>query len=197
MKYFFSLAFLVFLFVNLNTQAQQITTDSSISLEQLILNNFAQGCVEITNISSSVNGSVSGLESYGYFEKGSSNFPFQNGIVLSTGDVNSVGNILNTSPLHEGDASWQSDPDLEAALNLNGLTVNATVIEFDFISVSNQIQFNYLLASEEYFSDNPCNYSDGFTFLIKESGTADPYQNIAKLPNTNINVNTFNIHDAI
>ena len=50
--------------------SQQITTDTSGSLEDLISNNLAQGCVEISNISSIVNGQISNINSFGYFEKG-------------------------------------------------------------------------------------------------------------------------------
>ncbi|WP_345274238.1 choice-of-anchor L domain-containing protein [Flaviramulus aquimarinus] len=196
MKYFFSLAlFLCFIFSNV-THSQQISTDSSISLEQLILNNLAEGCVEITNIQSNVNGSSSNLESYGYFEKALSNFPFENGIVLSTGSVNSAGNTTNTNILAEGDDNWGTDTDLETALGISN-TLNATSIEFDFVSFSNQVQFNYLLASEEYYETNPCNYSDGFAFLIKEADTANPYENIALIPGTNTPVNTTTIHENI
>jgi gliding motility-associated-like protein len=194
LKYFFLLT--AFLFVILNIEAQQITTDSSISLEQLILNNLAEGCVEISNISSSINGSASSLESYGYFEKGTSNFPFQNGIVLSTGSVGSAGNTLNTNILAEGTDAWGTDTDLEDALSISN-TLNATSIEFDFVSFSNVVQFNYLLASEEYYETNPCNYSDGFAFLIKEAGTADAFKNIALIPGTNEAVNTTTIHENI
>ncbi|WP_282136693.1 T9SS type B sorting domain-containing protein [Seonamhaeicola maritimus] len=186
----------LFLFISVSNNAQQITTDSSISLEQLILNNLAQGCIEISNISSTVNGVSSGFESYGYFERGASNFPFQNGIALSTGNINSAGNTLNTAILNEGNTGWGTDPDLESALNITN-TLNATSIEFDFVSFSNQVQFNYLLASEEYLLNNPCNYADGFAFLIKEAGTLDPYENIALIPNTTIPVNTTTIHDEV
>lgn len=196
MKHFFSLAFFLFSLFIYKVQAQQITTDSSISLEQLILNNLAEGCVEITNISSTVNGQSSSLESYGYFEKASSNFPFENGIVLSTGSVNSAGNTTNSAILAEGDDGWGTDNDLETALGISN-TLNATSIEFDFVSFSNQVQFNYLLASEEYYEDNPCNYSDGFAFLIKEAGTTNPYTNIALIPGTSTPVNTKTIHQNI
>ncbi|WP_189359939.1 T9SS type B sorting domain-containing protein [Algibacter mikhailovii] len=196
MKTIFSLTLLLGLLVNFTTNAQQITTDSSASLESLISNNLAEGCVEITNITSSVNGSSSNIESYGYFEKGASNFPFENGIVLSTGNVNSAGNVVNTEILAEGDDNWKTDTDLEDALNISN-TINATSVEFDFVSFSNQIQFNYLLASEEYYQNNPCEYSDGFAFLIREAGSSDPYQNIALIPGTNTPVNTKTIHENI
>ncbi|SEQ86816.1 gliding motility-associated C-terminal domain-containing protein [Hyunsoonleella jejuensis] len=196
MKNFYFLSIIFTLFFNTNVFPQQITTDSSIPLEQLILNNLAQGCVEISNISSNINGSINNLESYGYFEKGSSAFPFENGIVLSTGNVNSAGNTINTTTLNEGEENWGTDADLENALGIIN-TLNATTIEFDFVSFSNQIQFNYLLASEEYYLTNPCSYSDGFAFLIKEAGTIDPYENIALIPGTNTPVNTTTIREEV
>ena len=184
-------------FIGLNySYSQQITTDDASSLEQLIQQNLGQNCVEISNISSSVNGTTNGINSYGYFDRGDSSFPFENGILLTTGNVNSAGNILNNNPLNEGDDTWGTDTDLENALGITN-TLNATSIQFNFISVANQIQFNYLLASEEYQQEFPCFYSDGFAFLIREAGSSDAYSNIALIPGSNTPVNTNTIHDQI
>ncbi len=179
-----------------SVSAQQISIDDSLSPQQLIEDNLVQGCVQVSNITSSINGSVNGFSSYGYFERANSNFPFENGIVLSSGNVNSAGNVTNENPLNEGDTDWMTDPDLESALGISN-TLNATSIEFDFISSSSTIQFNYILASEEYFNNYPCNYSDGFAFLIREAGSNAAFQNIAVIPNTAIPVNTSTIHDEI
>ncbi|MEN3324852.1 choice-of-anchor L domain-containing protein [Mariniflexile soesokkakense] len=178
--------------------SQQITVDGTVGLQQLIEDNLVKNsCVDITNITSSVNGSTSGFSSYAYFERGSSNFPFQNGIMLSTGNATSGGNGVITPTLSEGSSNWGTDPDLETALGITN-TLNATSIEFDIVSISNQLQFNYLLASEEYFGINPCQFSDGFVFLIKEANTTNPYENIAIVPGTvNTPVNTNTIHDEI
>lgn len=176
--------------------SQQITIDDSLTPQQLIEDNLVQGCVQVSNITSSYNGNVNGFSSYGYFERANSSFPFENGIVLSSGNVNSAGNVENVNPLNEGDNSWVTDPDLEAALGISN-TLNATSIAFDFISSSSTIQFNYILASEEYFNNYPCNYSDGFAFLIKEAGSSAPFQNIAVIPGTTTPVNTSTIHDEI
>ncbi|MCF7568211.1 T9SS type B sorting domain-containing protein [Sabulilitoribacter arenilitoris] len=177
--------------------SQQISVDDTVSLESLIENNLVQNsCVEITNITSSVNGSSSGFSSYAQFDRASSNFPFQNGIMLSTGNATSGGNGVTTPTLSEGSTIWGTDPDLEAALGVTN-TLNATSIEFDIVSISSQLQFNYLLASEEYFGINPCQLSDGFAFLIKETGSPLPYQNIALVPGTSTPVNTNTIHDEI
>lgn len=176
--------------------SQQISINSTFNEQELVENNLIQGCVEISNIQSQANGQVNGFNSFAYFERAGSNFPFQNGIMLSTGSASSGGNSQNNTILNEGEPNWGTDADLETALGISG-TLNATSIEFDFISVTNQIQFNYILASEEYFGNFPCEYSDGFAFLIKQTGTSDPYMNIAVIPGTSTPVNTNTIHDDI
>lgn len=188
--------FFIITICTLNISAQQITTNDALPLEQLILEGLGQNCVEISNISSSVNGSVNGFSSFGYFERSNSNFPFNNGIVLTTGNVNSCGNGQNNLILNDGDANWGTDADLENALGVSG-TLNATSIQFDFISISNQIQFNYIFASEEYFGNFPCNISDGFAFLIREAGSTAPFTNIALIPGTTTPVSANTIHDEI
>lgn len=188
---------LLFWSCNVMFSQQKITVDGSVGLQQLIEDNLVKNsCVDITNITSFVNGRASGFSSYAYFERGPSNFPFENGIMLSTGNAPSGGNTLITPILSEGSTAWGTDTDLETALGISN-TLNATSIEFDIISISNQLQFNYLLASEEYFGINPCQFSDGFVFLIKPTGSAGPYQNIALVPGTSTPVNTNTIHDEI
>ncbi len=187
---------IIFLGLQQYAVAQQITVDNTLSAQELIQNNLVQGCVEVSNISSNINGSVNGLNSFGYFEQADSNFPFENGILLTTGEALSAGNITNGNTLNEGETTWGTDVDLETALGITN-TLNATSIEFDFISISNQIQFNYLLASEEYYGNFPCEYSDGFAFLIKQAGTTDQFTNIALVPGTTTPVNTSTIHPEV
>ncbi|NNE31719.1 MAG: T9SS type B sorting domain-containing protein [Winogradskyella sp.] len=176
--------------------SQQITIDNTVSPQNLVENTLIQGCVDVNNISSPNNGNSVGIGSYGYFERGESNFPFANGIVLSTGNANSGGNTQNNTTLNDGNSSWTTDTDLETALGISN-TLNATSIEFNFTSISNTIQFNYILASEEYYGNFPCQYSDGFAFLIREAGSGNPYTNIAIVPGTATPVNTNTVHDEI
>ena len=188
---------LIILFFSVYTlAAQQINVNGNVSVNQLIEDNLVNGCVEVSNVVSNVNGDTNGFRSYGEFSRGASNFPFENGIVLSTGSAESGGNSLITTDLSEGATTWGTDTDLEAALGNNNF-LNATSIEFDFVSISNQVQFNYLLASEEYSGINPCQISDGFAFLIREVGSGAPYQNIAVVPGTSIPVSTNTVHDEI
>lgn len=190
-------AFLVcYCFFGLNLIAQQISVDNTLSVQQLVETTFTQECVEITNVNSSINGNVIGIGSFGVFTQDASNFPFENGMILTTGNASSAGNTLNTEVLNEGEETWGTDSDLENTLGITE-TENATSIEFDFTSISNSLQINYILASEEYFSNFPCQYSDGFALLIREAGSGNPYVNIAVVPGTNTTVNTTTIHDEI
>lgn len=191
------LLFLTFIISSVSFSfAQKINVNNSGNLEDLILNNLIDGCVEVSNVTSSINGINYGFSSYGQFTRGNSNFPFENGIVLSTGNALSSGNSNISPTLSEGSTTWGADSDLETALGISN-TLNATSIEFDIVSTSGQLQFNYLLASEEYEGINSCQFSDGFAFLIKETGSPDPYQNIAVIPNTSIPVNTGTIHPQL
>lgn len=195
MKKFFLLACFSVAFFN-NGYTQQISINDTFSAQQLIEERLIDGCVEISNVQSVVNGSVNNINSFGYFERSNSTFPFENGILLSTGAAVSAGNTINANPLNDGEANWLTDSDLENALGITN-TLNATSIEFDFISVSNQVQFNFILASEEYYANYPCEYSDGFAFLIKETGTTDDYVNVALIPGTGTAVNTSTIHEEV
>lgn len=117
---------------------------------------------------------------WGYFHKGTTNFPFKDGIVLSTGFARRAGNQFED---YLGDNNQGgSDPDLATALGVAGTLTNAAILEFDFVPTTSQIKFNYLLASEEYNGTFPCNYADAFALLLRPVGSTAPYQNMAILP---------------
>ncbi len=176
--------------------AQLVQINDNLTEQALIQDVLISGCASATNVTSPHNGSVDGLRSFGYFQRGDSDFPFEDGIVLSTGNVMSGGNVFNGATLNEGTEAWGTDVDLETTLGTFD-TFNATTISFNFVSISSGISFNYILASEEYFADFPCFYADAFAFLIRPAGSGLPFVNIANIPNTNIPVNTNNIRPEI
>lgn len=136
-----------------------------------------------------------GLNSYGYFTNSSSSFPFKEGIVLSTGNAVSSKGPLVTGTLGDGNLSWLGDSDLNTILNIN--SINSTVLEFDFTPQTNFISFNYIFASNEYQSFYPCDFSDGFAFLIKENIPGSTYKNLAVIPGTTVPVSSTNIRPTI
>ena len=181
---------LVFLCGFISNYAQNITVDEGFTPQYLVNDVLINSsCANVLNVSVSGGNFASGEKSFGYFDATGTSFPFQNGIVLSTGKiVNAQG--PNTSLSDDGgNMGWNGDPDLNQALGLSN-TFNATILEFDFIPLGNRISFDYIFSSEQYLSNpmsNQCNFTDGFAFLLRRNGETN-YQNLAVVPNTNIPV---------
>lgn len=169
-------------FIDINTANYP---ESSYSITQLVKDVLISGggCASnnISNVSVYPNlPPTNQSRSWGYFNKGTTNFPFTKGIVLSTGFAKNAGN----SPLADlnDDIGTGGDDDLATALGIPPDKLhNATYIEFDFIAVSSEITFKYLFASKEYQDNFACNITDGFALFLKKVG--DPtYTNMAVLP---------------
>lgn len=174
--------------------AQNISVDESYTpqdlVEDILINST---CANVFNVSVSGGNFASGEKSYGYFDGIGTTFPFQNGIILSTGKINNAPGPNGYLSDDGGGMGWNGDPDLNDALGLSN-TFNATVLEFDFIPLGNRISFDYIFSSEQYLSSpssNQCNYTDGFAFLLKRNGDIS-YQNLAVIPGTTtpVKVNT-------
>jgi len=172
---------------------QYITVDENLTIDQLVTDILVNNpCISVSNVSFTGLTTGSG-SSIGRFTDGGSNFPFQEGIILSTGLAKSaVG--PNSYILSEGNSSWFGDDDLVQALSVDGTvinSVNATVLEFDFLPLADKISFDYMFSSEQYLL-NPqqfqCGFTDGFVFLLKKANTTEPYKNLAVIPNTNVPV---------
>lgn len=192
------LSLLILLFVNISASAQYIQVNDTYTAQQLVENVLLNNsCASVSNVSVTGGNFAGGEQSYGYFDASGTIFPMQNGVILSTGRaVKARG--PNTSLLDDGNnMNWGGDNDLQRALGITNST-NATVLEFDFIPLTNKISFTYLMASEEYHDDAPCRYSDGFAFLLKEADNATaPYNNLAVIPGTDIAVKVTSVHPRI
>jgi len=191
---------IIFIFISSVTFSQNVITDSNTYTAQELIEDILIGsnCISDVVVNNVIGGNFNGTdESYGYFDANGSSFPFQNGIVLSTGKLTNVQGP-NMS-LSDDDASgWIGDLDLENALNESN-TLNATILEFNFRAVvANQIRFRYLFASEEYQEGNAntCRYSDLFGFLIRKVGETN-YENIAVIPGTQTPVKVTTVHSGI
>ena len=181
-------------------QAQSIVVnpasapESNYEAEQLTFEVLIDGgdCAEIDNFQLTDNPQAqypSNNRSWGYFEKGSSDFPFEAGIVLTSGYARNAIGPSGTN-VSDGDMyTWLGDPDATALIDLPGVSsYNVTIFEFDFVPFGNEISFNYIFASEEY-PEYACgfDYNDVFGFIISGPGIVnDPGlsgKNIALLPN--------------
>ena len=193
--------------------SQTITVDDTQTLDQLVDGILVTGdCAEVNNITSPNNSADSGLgyESYGSFDATNANFPFDDGLVLTTKEVTG---IPDDTGMGGTNPPWGGDADLDELIITPGDdTNNATVIEFDFIPFVDEINFNYFLASDEW-PVFVCDYADTFAFILSGPGISDinSYDhdanpntpdiqadmgglNIATIPGTNIPVSVVNIH---
>lgn len=174
--------------------------ESNFSIEQLVkevLISGGGGCStpNVTNVTVSPSQPVTNTNrAWGYFNKSTSTFPFDAGVILTTGYAHRAGNNLITSTLSDY-VNTGSDPDLVAATNPSRALLDAVALEFDFVPTSNTVKFNYIFASEEYYTTFPCSYSDSFALLLKPVGGA--YSNMAVLPNGGGPVSVTNIHPAL
>tara|TARA_R110000868_G_scaffold51116_9_gene162412 strand:- start:4542 stop:6875 length:2334 start_codon:yes stop_codon:yes gene_type:complete len=186
---------ILFFFCTTIGKAQYITVNDTYTAQNLVdLLTNKSPCANTSN--PNVTGDTfSGLKnSYSYFNSGTSNFPFTEGVLLSTwSSTNSVGPFIRNQG--GGSSFWKGDNDLDQALGIK--SINATVLEFDFTPLTNFVNFNYIFASNEYQDDFPCRFSDGFAFLIKENGSTGTYKNLAVLPNTTTPVSSENVHPTI
>jgi len=175
-------------------------TPSNYTPEQLVKNILINGgtnctTANVTNVTVSPNHDVTNNNRFwGYFHKGTTNFPFTDGIVLTTGYASEAGNSYVAAVGQS--VGTGSDADLVAATGANVNLTDAVALEFDFVPNSNQVKFNYIFASDEYTSNYPClGCSDSFALLLKKVG--DPtYTNLAVLPGTAGPVSATNIVPA-
>lgn len=191
---YFSLLILIWGFNLSNAQTIFVNppgnTSSNLLPSQLVKEILLEGgeCSDISNFQLKQNPSSafpSPTRSWGYFEKGNSNFPFEKGIILTSGFATDAIGPSEQETLSKGDRTWLGDADAQALAGV--VTYNATVFEFDFIPQGNTISFNYIFASEEYPEWACSQYNDVFGFIISGPGiTNDPGlsgKNIALLTN--------------
>lgn len=202
----------------MSLQAQSIVVndpgdpESSFTPEQLLSNVLVDGCstIQFDFLQENPDG-VSDLtsRSWGYFRRTSTNFPFEEGVILSSGFGTSAQGPNNDPGVSDDSVTgiWAGDADLKAILDdFNGDvedTNNATVFEFRFTPATDMVTFDFIFASEEYEDQFECDstFRDGFAFLIRgpgipdDSGTAFGGTNIALVPGlTNVPVSTGTIH---
>ncbi|MFP4844153.1 choice-of-anchor L domain-containing protein, partial [Winogradskyella sp. PE311] len=170
-----------------------VVDQNAFTPEQLIEDVLVNSpCASVSNIISSTGTNFSPTEpnGIGYFFSNGINFPFEDGLLLTSGDAGRAGgpNVF----LGDGTVGvWPGDPDLNAATGIN--SNNATFIQFDFTPLADNISFEFLMASEEYdMGGFECTFSDAFAFLLTDSNGVTT--NLAVLPGTNTPILVTNIH---
>jgi len=171
--------------VNVPPYPESNFTPSQLVTDVLVGTSGSCGTPNISNVTVSPNHAVTNNNRFwGYFNKGTANFAFDEGIVLTTGFARKAGNSAETLILSDGNGGG-SDPDLIAAIGVTTSINNAAILEFDFVPTSSQMKFRYMFASEEYTGSFPCpptQYDDAFALLLKPNTPGATYTNLAILP---------------
>ena len=170
------------------------TTTSLYTVEELVTDVLIDSqCNQAFNITSSTGSDFGSTNGIGYFEANGSSWPFENGLIMTSGDVaNAPG--PESGVLLDGTYAWPGDGDLEAFIpGLNaGDTNNASIIEFEFVPVSNSMSFDFIFAAEEYGTFQ-CTFTDAFAFLLTDS--AGNTANLAIVPGTDDPISVLTVRD--
>ncbi|WP_281633196.1 choice-of-anchor L domain-containing protein [Flavobacterium luteolum] len=177
----------------------------------LVRNILTSGCLSISNVRFGyykrsnnnwnwVNhnwSTTAGDRQLGYYNKATSTFPIDEGILLSTGKISSAMGPNSYTNRSDELVNEASDPDLT---NISGETMHdAAILEFNFIPDGNLVEFKFVFASEEYLEYVHTDYNDAFGFFLSGSGINGPYTNnainLAQLPNGDA-VTINNIHSS-
>jgi large repetitive protein len=168
-----------------------VVDQNSFTVEQLVTDVLINSpCAQVSNITSStgITFAANNPNGIGYFVSNGIDFPFEEGVLLMSGDASQAEGPNNVT-LSGG--NWPGDADLNNAVGI--VSNDATFIQFDFVPLANAISFDFLMASEEYDQGSfECEFSDAFAFLLTDS--AGNTTNLAVLPGTNTPILVTNIH---
>jgi hypothetical protein len=133
----------------------------------------------------------------GRFQNGPTftDFPFNSGIIMTTGNI-----TVTPGPNNAGSSTVANDDGVRDT-DLSAISTNTThgtsKIEFDFVSISGMVSFEYVFASEEYPEYVCANVNDIFAFFltgINPVTISYTTWNIALIPGTTLPVTINNLN---
>lgn len=194
MKLFYGSITSLALLLGVTSAEAQLTVSGAMTPSQLVTNVLVGSGVTVSNIT--YTGAPAAI---GEFTSTNTNLGIGYGVLMTCGDI-----INAPGPNNQTGASVSNnlvgDPDLDSIMAPT-MSFDASLLEFDFITNGDSIQFRYVFASEEYMeyvSSFPGGINDGFGFFLSGPGIVGPFQNnainLAQIPNTNLPVTMFNVN---
>ncbi len=179
------------------------------SVEELVKDVLISSqCDLVSNVKFQAGDGNNKINSIGYFKKTpKADFPFDEGIVLATGDVKYIPGPHTYTGLTDPRQKipvWVGDPDLNKIIDdLGGSSFgnnkSVSVLEFDFTPIKDSIKFEYLFASQSY-------HRDCISFGCKDGGAlfaawlidleTGEGQNLALVPGTDLPIALSTIRDT-
>ncbi len=122
----------------------------------------------------------------GTFSGGGTSIGFDSGVILSSGRVS---NVIGPNKDDDTGTSNLTPGDVQLTLLAGQPTLDAAILEFDFVPTTSNLTFEYVFASEEYNEYVGSQFNDVFAFFVNGvncalvPGTSDP-----------VSVNTINLN---
>jgi len=167
------------------THAQNLVLNGTQTPQQL-----ADALTGVGLFTSNVSGQYNPISATTFVNNGVLGFSLTGGVLLSSGEA-----VYPMSPAtyhHSTDVGTPGDPLLDIIVSPR-ITEDAAILEFDFGAGNDSVEFNFVMASEEYNEYANTNFNDVFAFFVTGPGYA-PNTNVAVLPGTSIpiTINTVN-----
>lgn len=185
---------LIFL-ANIAPALAQLTVNATLTPTQLVQNVLVGPGVTVSNVTY-----TGGAGSIGSFTTGTTatNLGFADGIIMSSGLVNGSPSIGSPASSFVSNANNSgTDANLQTLIPAHTVQ-DASVLQFDFVPLSDTIKFKYVFGSEEYPEYVSSSYNDVFGFFVSgpnPMGGTYTSKNIALLPGTNTPVTIDNVND--
>ncbi len=193
------LAFVFVLSFTITAQGQNITVSSLLgfSVDTIVQRHLAGEGVLLSGSGGSdifspiqrakFNGNLNvSYDQIGTFDRNGANFPFEKGLVMTTGKVNVAQGPNNTESASMTINPSFTDNDLSQYANGNPLCSSAS-LEYYFIASADTFSVNYIFASEEYPEYACTSYNDVFVLILEGIDPATAMmstKNVAIIPNS-------------
>jgi len=181
----------------------QLQVDPAYSVNQLVLQKLLGSGVTVSNI-------VYRGDSLqrGFFDGSNSNIGIDSGIVLMTGIISDAIGPNNSDGSNAASiVNNFNDPDIEKMVNAGKPPANydssydIASLEFDFVSTSDSISFNFVFGSEEYLEFVNTSVNDAFGFFLSGPGISGPFSNnainLAKVPGTTTFISIDSVNNVV
>ena len=147
-----------------SAQAVTVSTDAAALAQSLV-----GAGVEVSN--AVLTGATGGAGSFAFQDP--TVIGFSQGLVLGSG---SVADVVGPNTQNDRSTDWAGpgDPDLTALAGYDSL--DAVVLEFDFVPTANQVVFQYAFGSEEYSEWVASPFNDVFAFFVNGTNYAEVRQ---------------------
>ena len=205
--------FLVTSFLGFSQQHNYLIVDDTYTADRLIKDVLVGSkCDLVSNVKYQYcDGSPGSTAIYplGYFQRNGADFPFEDGIVISTDQASFVpGPFPGRSSANNNTWRWAGDQDLNDLINDSGgwpirggqpvTDMRSASIDFEFIPMQNTVTFEYLFGSSSYNGPGcwgDCTNASQFGAWLIDM-TTGVGQNLAIVPNTNQPVSIATVRDG-